>query len=225
MKINTIQNVNTNRINFKASEENIYKQTSEKVKDITDKYIESTEIKSPSEIALSMGLVALKTFICGAGAALLLASVFKSAPGKTQKVLKTVSNELVDFSKKVVSEPNTKRQKIGNFVKEAVGNGEKLARNAYKKVICRGFEAIPEGAEAKVIKEITDKNNLKAFTRLGGASALAALTPAIFKKDEDEDGVKDILQKAQKRSQQIDNKFNAFGEEILAVTQLSQMIK
>ena len=223
MKINSIQNYNTNKASFKASEENIYQQTSQKVKDITDGYI-SKEVKSPAQIAFSMALVGLKTFICGAGAAMLLASVFKTAPTKTQKALKSVSKELVDFSKKVVDDPTTKLQKITNFAKKGIGKTEEIARDAYKKVICKGFEAIPEGADEKIIKEITDKNNLKAFTRLGGASAVAALTPAIFKKDEDGDGVKDILQKAQTRSEQLDKKFNTFGEEVLAMTQLSKMI-
>ena len=45
MKINTIQNVNTNRINFKAAEENIYKQTSEKIKVATQEAMKKNNVK------------------------------------------------------------------------------------------------------------------------------------------------------------------------------------
>lgn len=224
MKINSIQ-PNSTKANFKALEENTYRTTSDKVKDITDKYIEKDDIKSPGQIAFSMALIGLKTFICGAGVAALIAGIFKSAPGKTQEILKNASEGLIKFSKNVVEEPTTKVQKFTNFAKKAVGKTEEIARDVYKKVICRGFKAIPEGVEETIKQEITNENNIKAFTRLGGASALAALTPGLLTRDKDGDGVHDIVQKAQRKSEQLDKRFNTFGEDVLAMTQLASLIK
>ena len=225
MKVNNISNQNITRQSFKGSETNIYQETSGKVKDITDKYIGKDQIKSPGQIVLSMGLIALKTFVCGAGAAALLATLSKSAPSKTIKALKTASNEIIGFSKKVIDNPTTKLQKATNFVKKSAGTVEEVARNVYKKVICHGFEAIPENATTEVVEKIVKNNEFKAFTNLGGTAAVASLAPSIIKKDENEDGVLDIVQKAQKRSEQLDNKFSALGQDVIAMTQLTNMLK
>ena len=224
MKINPIQ-TNSTKANFKALDENTYKVTSDKVKDITDKYIEKDNIKTPGQIAFSMALIGLKTFICGAGVAALLAAVCKTAPGKTQKALKTAADTIADFAKRPIENPTKKLPKFINFEKRVIGKAEGFARKAYKNVICRGFDAIPEDATEKIKKEITDANNLKAFTRLGGFTALGALTPSLLTRDKNGDGVHDIVQKAQKKSEQLDSKFNTFGEDVLAMTQLASLIK
>ena len=148
-----------------------------------------TNIKKPLAAAASVGLAGLLAFASGRLAANKIAEVLKSAhvdlPGVMDNSLRKVSGKMKDTASKLLSEnPATKSAKAKNVLSKVISTTENVAKKGYKKI---AYSRVLAEDTAEVIKS-------KAFANMGGALGVATILPTVCSKDNDENGVADILQ-------------------------------
>lgn len=152
-----------------------------------DKFINSDDIKRPVAIAAAIGGAISVAFAGGKFVGFISAKAFKSLPQILDNGARTVSKALQEKSKKLLTVEPGRLNSVKNHTGKALGNVEKFARTAYKKIASAG---LAENASAVQLKT-------NAFTNVAGLTGVATVLPRILSKDEDGDGVKDILQKSQ----------------------------
>lgn len=187
-----------------ASDDNLEKfdRVYNSVKDIPD-----TKIKKPLVAAISVATAAFFTFISGKMIASKTADLAKTGveslknlipalkgknislnlPELTNKAAKGISKGMKAVAENLkVSTPVTKGQKVKNAASKVVGFTEDKAKRLYKTVLYSNAETLaPEIA------------NKKAFEKIGGIVALSTVFPSLIKRDENDNGVSDILEKGQ----------------------------
>ena len=189
---------------------------------LTDSYVNANDIKTPGQVVASVGAAGLKAFASGAIAAGLIAGLFKTAPNKLQSVLKTGSNKAKSLAASL-SDDAAKHAKVKKPLGKVIGKAEQIARNTYKKLFNPDARTIVEGMADDVVKEIS-ANNVRAFQKLGGAVSAAAIVPNILARDNDGDGVKDIVQKSQSAYCRVEEKNKNLTTNLAAMAELASIL-
>ncbi len=186
--------------------ENDYSNAKTKVADFQQNLVDSDDIKSPAGIALSVAASVAGIYAVGKFAGGSIASMFKSAPVKFESTLKKGSEFVQKKAQTLTTDMNPgKLNKAKNFAGKAISKTEELARKGYKKIAYSGI------ADDIVNPERANK----AFKNAAGAATVAAVVPQIIRKDSNDDGVKDIMQKSQNAyigAQSKVNNLSALGE-------------
>ncbi len=175
-----------------------YNQIEKFTDGIMDEFVASEEtdkksfIKKPIAAAASVGLAALLAYASGRLAANKLAEVLKTVhvdlPGVMDNSLRKVSGKMKDTAAKLLSEnPATKSAKVKNVLSKAISGSESIANKAYKKI---AYTKVLSGDTAEIIRT-------KAFGNIGGVLGVSTILPTVCSKDNDENGVADILQLGQ----------------------------
>lgn len=145
-------------------------------------YIASSDVKTPGQIATSVGLLGIKTFAVGAAAATLMASLSGGKiPNTAINGLKNVSKGLINTSQKLAEANTGKLGKVRSVAAKGIAGAEKYAHAFYNKVIAKG----------------TEGDIAKQFSRLVGLAVAANAVPAACKIDNNNDGISDITQRSQ----------------------------
>lgn len=190
-----------------------YIENIDRVDEFQKTHVKSDDIKSPLAIGISVAASAAGIYAVGKGSGAVFSKIFKSAPQKLEGALKKGSQMVQNKAKSLSSADVTpgKLKKAKEITGKVLAKTEELARNGYKKIAYSGIPkdvANPERAN-------------RAFQNAAGAAAVASVVPQILKKDSNDDGVKDIVQKSQNaytgaKSSLAD--ISALGEIVSALT-------
>lgn len=175
-----------------------YQDNFEKIQTFTDRvnqdYIKrlsakASNIKKPIFAAASVGLAALFAFASGKLAASKLAELSKSLkidlPNVVDNSLRNTSKKMKDVSTALFKEnPVTKFDKLRNGASKLVYGAEELAKKGYKRI---AYSRVTPNDTAEIIKD-------KAFANLGGLLGLSTILPRVCSKDNNTNGVSDILE-------------------------------
>ncbi len=216
-----------------GAEKGEYEKVAGLTDQITDSYVNANDIKTPGQVVASVGAAGIKSFASGAIAAGLIAGLFKSAPTKLQGLLKTGSKKVRCVAANL-SDDAAKHAKIKKPIGKAIAKTEQVARNVYKKFINADVRnLVDETAEnltddavkaAKQLNQEISANATRGFQKLGGALSTAAIVPAILTKDNDGDGVKDLVQKSQSAYSKVDAKNHELTSNLSAMAELASIL-
>ena len=222
------------KASFGNNSENEYKKVLETTDELNDKFVNSQNVKKPIAAIASIALAGVIAFASGKRIANIVQVAFKKSPEVLQTGLKKGAAAVeafagklqsVDPEKKLIKEGSKLADKklgtmlnkisigaIANKVGAAVEKTEGVARKAYDKVAYMG------------LKEGGDKA-AKAMENLFGIGAVATIVPGVLKRDANDDGVADILQRGQNAYTGSQTKFagaidkaNTFAEIVDSLT-------
>ncbi len=189
---------------------------------MTDSYISANDIKTPGQVVASVGAAGVKAFASGAIAAGLIAGLFKGAPTKLQGALKAGSKKVRCVAANLTDDA-AKHAKVKKPVGKAIAKAEEIARSAYKKFINADVRSLTDDMADDVAREI-NANATRGFQKLGGALSTAAIVPAILTRDNDGDGVKDLVQKSQSAYDKVDSKNRELTNNLAAMAELASIL-
>ena len=200
-----------------------YQKTSE----LVGKFVESEDMKGPFAAGASIVGAGATTFAHGAGIAATADKLSGDRfSGYFEKGLKKGSEFLQDTAGKLKKVESKKLGKAANLLGKGIEKAEGFARNAYKAISSTSKKVVEEVGEnaADVIKKVKGHSAGKGMAIVAGILSVLALVPGLLKKDSNEDGVADIMQKSQnvyaKNSQNIDK----LGEKASIAAELMQVL-
>ncbi len=195
-------------------------EDSYKAERLCEQYLDKAkkeDLKSPLVIAGSVAASILATYAVGkrAGSMITAIPAMKNVPVAIEENLKTASKKVQNYAAKLISDVSEGTiSKVKNIAGKTIKGAEKAARTGYKKIAYYNTENVINPERAR-----------RAFTNAAGAVAAASVVPQILTKDNNEDGIKDIVQKSQNaytgRSNDIGrtvNDLTMIGELITALT-------
>ncbi len=145
------------------------------------------DIKNPINIAASIVLAGLSIYVTGKNAGALFSKVFKGAPAAMENGLKGASKFIEKRAKSLTTVTPGKLNKAKDIAGKILYKTEELAKKGYKRI---AYAGIPKNINAS-------ERTTEAFKNVSGAGAVALMVPRILKRDSNEDGVSDIMQKTQ----------------------------
>lgn len=150
---------------------------------VNDEFCNSSNIKKPLAAVSSVLIAALLTFTGGKKVGTMLANVSKNKlPNLMKKGVYSLSVGAKKLSSNLKNDLPTKAGKLKNMASSALKKSSNGILTGYKKLA--GNVKGQEGA-------------VKAFEKMTGIVALSSVFPSVLAKDNNEDGVKDILQRGQ----------------------------
>ncbi len=187
--------------------------------EVNDKYINSQNVKKPVAAAVSVALAGLIAFASGkllASKAAIVAEKFKinlpeildSSLGKLSKLSSDVSGRLIKEN------PVTKSEKAADLAGKVIAGATNCAKKVYNKVAKSGVTPLDT---QEVIKS-------KAFANLGGTLGVATILPSVCSKDNDENGIADILEKGQNAYTGTKNKMGKLMEDASKFSDLVELL-
>ena len=193
-----------------------YEQVTKVTEAMNDELVQSKNIKKPLAAALSIGLAVALAYASGKRIAGIVSHIFKKAPETLESFFKKGAQlteglagklKTVNPDKKIVGEGSklagkklgnllnkVKIGKIENTVGSLLEKAEGTAKKVYKKIAYAGLQ---EGGNKAA----------KAMENIFGWGAVGTVVPTVLKKDANEDGVSDILQRGQNAYTGTQSKF------------------
>lgn len=174
--------------------------------ELSKKLVDSDDMKGPIAATAAVAYAGVKTFIKGVGVGAGADRLFNNKPSKglhsiLKKAASFVENNVIEKLK------SYKGKKLGN-VAQTLGNviekTEGFAKSAYKTITKNGIG--------------------KGFAIIAGIVSAAALLPGLLKKDGNNDGVADIMQKSQNVYAQNSQKLDTLQEKVSIVAEISQLL-
>lgn len=178
----------------------------EKATELTKQLVESKDMKKPIEAAVAIGYAAAKTFVGGFATASFIDGRFKTnKPSELfEKGLKQVSKGMKQVSGSLLSSDGKRISSLAKFAGSMLDKAEGLAKTAYK--------------------AISKNSATRGLAMIAGGLSLLAFFPALLKKDDNEDGVADIMQKSQSVYTQGADKMNQVKEKAGVLAELVQVL-
>lgn len=177
----------------------------EKASDLFGQLVDSEDMKGPVAAVASVGYAGVKSFAKGAATALLADKLFNNKPSELFKQgLKKGSELAENASVKLLTSEGKKISKFANIAGEAIDKTNGALKQAYK--------------------TISKNSATKGLAIVGGALTALALVPGLLKKDSNEDGVADIMQKSQNVYAQNTQKLDKFQEKMGVAAELAQLL-
>lgn len=206
-----------NSVGFKGQNYDVSCQTCEKAIDLSEKlsdaFVKSDDIKTPGQIAAAVAINTLKTFVIAAGS---IAAVNKLSGGKLaplfEQGLKKGSTIVVDAAGKLTKN-NGKFKKVANFAGKTLEKAEGVLHNAYKKIAT-------EKVEDKVVH-----NAAKGLSRTFGLGVATGHLFDITRRDNNNDGVRDIVQKSQSVYDRTSQECNKLRTGAKALSELTEVLE
>ncbi len=144
--------------------------------DLNDTFVNSDDIKKPAAVAASVALAGVIAFVSGKKIASTITKIAPKLPEMLEGGLRKGANFVKNQAAKLQTEaPATKLEKAKDLAGKAIGKTESFARNLYKKV--------------------ATGDAVSTFKNAAGLGAVATVVPTVCSKDNDGDGVSDIMQK------------------------------
>jgi len=173
--------------------------------DLNDTFVNSDDIKKPAAIAASIALAGVVAFVSGQKIASVVTRVAPKLPETIQGGLRKGANFVKNQAVKLQSEaPSTKLDKAKNVAGKAIGKAECVARDLYKKV--------------------ATGDAVSTFKNAVGLGAVATVVPTVCSKDNDGDGVSDIMQKGTNAYTGTKTRFGAILENTSKFAELVEIL-
>ncbi len=159
---------------------------------VDDEYVKSSNVKKPVAAVVSVALAGLLAFATGkviAQKAAVIGEKLKlNLPELLDKNLRSLSNGVTKAADKLKNDnPVTKSDKFKNMVGKTVTSAVNFGKSLYRKI---AYSGVADDATVAV-------RQAKAFANLGGIAGIATAFPAVATRDNNDDGVSDILQTGQ----------------------------
>lgn len=218
----------------------------EKTDSLNDKNVVSEDVKDPVAVFSSVALAALGVYAIAKGSAKKITNTFPGLASKVEGTLSKASTVAKSGAKALrVDNPTTKVEKAKDFAGKVIDTVDDKAVAAYKKVAYRGLspysqesralykkvrdEAVKNGKtieEARNIakKVLKDKLASQALTNAVGLGAGGVALAEICKRDSNEDGLNDIMQKSQNVYTGAKNTCNSSLATINALSSIMEVV-
>lgn len=200
-----------------------YQKTSE----LVGKFVESEDMKGPLAAGASILGAGATTFAHGAG---LAATADKLSgdkfSGYFEKGLKKGSELIQDVAGKLKNVEGKKLGKAANLLGKGMEKAEGFARNAYKTISSTSRKVAEEVAEnaADAVKKVKGHSAGKGMAIVAGILSALALVPGLLKRDNNEDGVADIMQKSQSVYEKNTENLDKLGKKAGIAAELIQVL-
>lgn len=199
---------------FKGENEFDYDKILAATTKVNDEFVNSEDVKSPLAAAISLGIAGVLAFASGKQLGSLFSKFVKKAPDYLDDVV-AKSGKYVNIAKEKLATTNTgKVAKVRNLASKGLGFVQSKASTAYEKIANFGLH---EGADI-----VAKKAN--AFNNVAGCIGLASVFPTVLKRDTNEDGVSDILQKSHNAYTGTKTKMDGVFEKAGVLAELAQII-
>lgn len=176
----------------------------DKAEGLVNKLVDSEDIKGPFAAITSVIFAGAKTFAHGAGVALGIDTLFKQGPSRLfEKGLKFGAGKTGAIVE-TLKHNNGKLKSIANRAGNLLDNIEYRASNIYQK--------------------ISKNSTTKGLAVISGVIATLTFLPALLKRDNNEDGVSDIMQKSQNAYTQSAQKLDKLQEKAGIVAELVELV-
>jgi len=177
----------------------------DKAADLAKKLVDSEDMKKPAEAAVAIGYAGVKTFVKGASTAWAIDGLFKNKPSKLlESGLKWLSKGAKNASATLLTSEGKKFSQVANVAGQLLDKTESFAKQAYK--------------------TISKSSPVKGLYMIFGTLSLLTFFPALLKKDGNEDGVADIMQKSQNVYAQNTQKLDKLQEKASVAAELVQLL-
>jgi len=177
----------------------------DKAADLTKKLVDGEDMKKPAEAAVAIGYAGAKTFTKGAVAALAIDNLFKNKPSKLFETgLKAISKNTKSIASTMLSSEGKRFSQVANLAGDLLDKAEGIAKQAYKTV--------------------SKNNSAKGLAVMFGGLSLLTFFPALLKKDGNEDGVADIMQKSQNVYAQSSQKIDKITDKANVIAEIAQLL-
>lgn len=216
MQVNSV-----NSLNFKGYDNDCeicnraddYNRAIDLAEDFEDKFVNSDDIKGPGAVALSVGAAGGKTFLKTVATVFALDKVSSNKISELfEKGLKTVSKGAQGLSGKMIKSEGKKMSKVANTLGEFVKKAEGSLKGVYNKI-------------ATVTKDgIKTHSASKGLAVVAGIASILAFVPAICKRDNNEDGIPDLVQKSQSAYDKTNNKCSKILDGANCLTEIAQLV-
>ncbi len=164
---------------------------------MSDKYVHTDDIKTPTQVVASVGFAGFKTFLKGA---FTFAGIDTLFHGGASGAIKSGAKKGLDFVNKAVTKLETSASsKVKDFALKGLKGIQKMAPKCAEKF-----------------------GNKLPF--LAGLASMAILVPAICTRDNNGDGIKDIAQKSQSAYDTFDKKTTGLMGGVSDIAQLAQIL-
>lgn len=178
-----------------------------------DKFVKANDIKGPGAVLLSVGVAGVKTFLKTVATVFAVDKVTKhKTSGLFETGLKKGSNLVKGTADKLVQSEGKKLSKLANKVGELTQKANGGLKGAYNK-ICETMENGTKQHSAS-----------KGLAVLAGITAVLTIVPAICKRDNNEDGIPDLVQKSQSAYEKVDDKCSKVLDGASTINQIAQLV-
>ena len=192
-------------VSFGKSDDYEYTKLRELTTQLNDEFVESDDIKKPVSVIASVGLAAILAFASGKKIASLVKKAVPKAPESIEKALKSISNSLKSASSKLsVEEPISKLDKTKNLSSELIRQINDKCSKLYGKFAKNGADS--------------------AFSNAVGIAAAASVVPTICSRDNDGDGVSDIMQKGTNAYTGTKTRFDKVLSQTSILTDIAELL-
>lgn len=177
----------------------------DKAADLAMKLVDGEDIKNPAEAAVAIGYAGAKTFTKGAVAAWTIDGLFNNKISELfERGLKGLSKGAKSLSSTLLSNEGKRFSQVANLAGDLLEKAEVAAKQAYKTV--------------------SKSNPAKGLAVAFGALSLSTFFPALLKKDGNEDGVADIMQKSQNVYAESSQRFDKLQEKASVAAEIMQLL-
>lgn len=176
-----------------------------KATELSKKLVDSDDMKGPVAATAAVAYAGVKSFLKGAKVAFGADVLFGNKPSKAaEKGLRKGAKFVENLSANLKNSNGKKLSKIANYVGNGLEKAEGFAKTAYK--------------------TIAKNSSVTGFIFVAGIISAAALLPGLLKKDGNNDGVADIMQKSQNVYAQNSQKLDNLQEKISIAAEISQLL-
>lgn len=174
----------------------------DKVAELSTKLVDSKDVKSPLAAVAAISYAAIKSFVKGAASICGIDKVAgKRISGAFEGGLKKGSDAIKTLTNKMTGKESAK---VLNLLGKGLENGREFAVNIYKK--------------------LSKNNSTRGLAFCVGIVTAAALLPGILKKDGNDDGIADILQKSQNVYESNCKKLDNIAEKTGIIAEMTQLL-
>ncbi len=181
--------------------------------ELEDKFVNTKDIKKPGAVALSVGAAGGKTFLKTVATVFALDKVTNNKFSNLfEQGMKKVAKATEFVSGKMIKSEGKKLSKVANVLGGFVQKAEGSLKSVYKKIATTTKDGIKTHSASK------------GLAVLAGIASVFAFVPAICKRDNNGDGVADLVQKSQSAYDKTNSKCSKLLDGANCVSEIAQLV-